>query len=127
MISGINGGSSRFDAIDSNFAGNSHQQLVKRLEQNRALEVSEDAARTEPAKGGELKEAFEDFVGQTFFSEMMKSLRSTQQDAAYMNGGRAEKIFQGQLDQMLTDELSDATAEQVAEPMYELFMNGRQR
>lgn len=127
MFSGISGASSQFEAIDSNFAGNSHQQLVQRLEQNRGLEVGENVAENEPAKSSELKETFEDFVGQTFFSEMMKSLRSTQQDAAYMNGGRAEKIFQGQLDQMLTDELSDATAEQIAEPMYELFMNGRQR
>lgn len=74
----------------------------------------------------ELKEAFQNFVGQTFFGEMIKSLRTTQDGAAYMNGGRAEKIFQGQFDQMLSEELSNASAEKIAQPMYELFMLKRQ-
>ncbi len=69
----------------------------------------------------DLKKAFEDFVGQTFYGEMMKALRSTQQPVAYLHGGRAEEIFQGQLDQTMTEHLSDATAEQFAAPMYELF------
>ena len=60
----------------------------------------------------ELKEAFQDFVGQTMF---------------YFNGGRAEEIFQGQLDQVLAEEISDASAAQVADPMFELFMLKRQQ
>ncbi len=70
----------------------------------------------------ELKEAFHDFVGQTFFAEMLKAFRSTQQPAAYFHGGRAEEIFQGQFDQLLTEELSNSSAEKIADPMYELFM-----
>lgn len=69
-----------------------------------------------------LQEAFQDFVGQTFFAQMIKALRSTEQESAYMNGGRAEKIFRGQFDQVLTEELSKSSAKQIAEPMYELFM-----
>ena len=69
----------------------------------------------------ELREAFSDFVGQTFFSELIKSYRSTQQEAAYFNGGRAEKIFQGQLDQRFAEELSERSAEKIAEPMFEQF------
>ena len=70
----------------------------------------------------ELKEAFHDFVGQTFFGELIKAFRSTQQPSAYFHGGRAEEIFQGQFDQVLAEKLSDASAEQVADPMFELFM-----
>lgn len=78
------------------------------------------------AEGEEpLKEAFQDFVGQTFFAELIKSLRSSQKGAAYFNGGRAEEIFQGQLDQVLTEHMSDASAKTISDPMYELFQLGR--
>jgi hypothetical protein len=48
-------------------------------------------------------------------------MRSTQQEPAYFHGGQAEKIFQGQLDQILTEELSNASADKFAKPMYDLF------
>ncbi len=80
-----------------------------------------DGDAVSPEKG-ELKEAFQDFVGQTFFSEMIKAFRSTQQPSAYFHGGRAEEIFQGQFDQVLTEELSEASAEKIADPLFELFM-----
>lgn len=73
----------------------------------------------------ELKEAFQDFVGQTFFGEMIKAFRTTQQPSKYFHGGRAEEIFQGQFDQVLTEKLSDASADKIADPMYELFMMKR--
>jgi Rod binding domain-containing protein len=57
---------------------------------------------------------------------MIASMRSTQEGAAYFNGGRAEKIFQGQLDQMLSEELSDASASKISDPMYKLFQLRRQ-
>lgn len=69
----------------------------------------------------ELKKAFKDFVGQTFFGQLLSSLRSTEGEAAYFNGGRAEEIFRGQLDQVLTEKISDASADKIADPMYELF------
>ena len=75
---------------------------------------------------GELREAFQDFVGQTFFAEMIKACRSGQQPSAYFNGGRAEEIFQGQLDQVLSEELSKSSADKIADPMFELFMLKRQ-
>lgn len=77
--------------------------------------------------GGELREKFQDFVGQTFFTEMIKSLRTSQQGAAYFNGGRAEEIFQGQFDQQMAEHLSDASAKSIADPMFELFQLGRAR
>ncbi len=70
----------------------------------------------------DLKEAFHDFVGQTFFGELIKAFRTSQQPSKYFHGGRAEEIFQGQFDQVLTEKLSDSSAEKIADPMYELFM-----
>lgn len=73
------------------------------------------------ADDGKLKEAFTDFVGQTFFGQMLAAMRKTVGKPAYFYGGRAEEIFQGQLDQVLSEKLSEASAESFAEPMYELF------
>jgi peptidoglycan hydrolase FlgJ len=74
----------------------------------------------------ELQETFQDFVGQTFFGQMIASMRATQEDAPYFHGGRAEKIFQGQLDQVLAEELSDSSAAQFSDPMFKLFQLHRQ-
>lgn len=69
----------------------------------------------------ELKEAFQDFVGQTFFGQMLKAMRKTVDKPAYFHGGRAEEVFRSQLDQVLAEKLSDASAESFSKPMYELF------
>lgn len=69
----------------------------------------------------ELKNAFTDFVGQTLFGSMLASMRKTVGKPAYMHGGRTEEVFQKQLDQKIVEELTDASAESIAEPMFELF------
>jgi hypothetical protein len=66
-----------------------------------------------------LREQFTQFVGETFFGQMIKSLRATTQKPAYFHGGRAEEVFQGQLDQKLAEHLTEASAEQFANPMFE--------
>jgi hypothetical protein len=43
-----------------------------------------------------------------------------------MNGGRGEEIFRGQLDQVIAEKLSDATASQISDPMFELFQLQKQ-
>ena len=88
---------------------------------------AEGLADTNPLPEGEdLRKAFQDFVGQTLFSQMISSMRSTQDGAAYFDGGRAEKIFQGQLDQLLSEELSEASASKISDPMFKLFQLRRQ-
>ena len=77
-------------------------------------------------EGEDLRKAFQDFVGQTLFSQMISSMRSTQEGAAYFDGGRAEKIFQGQLDQILSEKLSEASASKISDPMFKLFQLRRQ-
>ena len=69
----------------------------------------------------ELKEAFTEFVGQTLFGSMLASMRKTVGQPAYLHGGRTEEVFQKQLDQRIVEELTDASAESIAEPMFDLF------
>lgn len=68
-----------------------------------------------------LEEKFNQFVGQTFYGTMLKAMRETVGKPAYLHGGRGEEVFQAQFDQTLSEHLSEATAEQFAKPMFELF------
>jgi hypothetical protein len=70
----------------------------------------------------EVRQAFDDFVGQTFFTQLLTEMRKSVAKPAYLHGGTTEEVFQGQLDQVLSEKLSDATAEQFSGPMFELFM-----
>jgi hypothetical protein len=73
----------------------------------------------------EMKQAFTDFVGQTFFGEMMKQMRATLDKPAFFHGGMGEDIFQSQLDQVLVERISDASAAKISDPMYHLLMAPR--
>jgi Rod binding domain-containing protein len=66
----------------------------------------------------ELKKQFTQFVGQTFYGQMMKSMRSTVEKPAYFHGGRGEEVFQGQLDQTMADAMTKSTATRFADPMF---------
>jgi Rod binding domain-containing protein len=67
---------------------------------------------------GELREKFTEFVGQAFFGQMLKSMRATVGKPAYFHGGRAEEVFQSQLDQTMAEHLTEASASKIAEPMF---------
>lgn len=73
----------------------------------------------------ELRDVFTQFVGETFFQQMMSAMRQTVDKPAYFHGGRAEEVFQKQLDQVLSERMTEASAEEFADPMYELFMMRR--
>lgn len=74
-----------------------------------------------------LRQAFDGFVGETFFSQMLSAMRKTVGEPAYFHGGRAEEVFQGQLDQMLAERLTVSSAAQFTGPMFELFYQNSQR
>jgi flagellar protein FlgJ len=80
-------------------------------------------AKTEADKKTEAdtKKAFTDFVGQTLFGSMLASMRKSVGKPAYMHGGRTEEVFQKQMDQKIVEQLTDASAQEIADPMYELF------
>ena len=73
----------------------------------------------------ELREAFGSFVGQTLFGQLLGAMRKTVGKPAYFHGGRAEEIFQGQLDQVLAEKIADTSGEQFSRPMLELFAMSR--
>jgi flagellar protein FlgJ len=70
-----------------------------------------DAAR-------QLQTAYTDFVGKTFFGQMLKSMRSTVGKAAYFDGGQTEEVFKAQLEQHLADHMTKASAAKFVEPMF---------
>jgi hypothetical protein len=70
-------------------------------------------------KTGELHEKFTQFVGQAFYGQMLKAMRTTVGKPAYFYGGHAEEVFQGQLDQTMSESLTKASASKFAEPMFE--------
>jgi len=72
-------------------------------------------------KKTQLKETFNDFVGQTFYGQMLAAMRKTVHKTPYFHGGRAEEVFQGQLDQTLAEHLADSTTDRFSGPMFELF------
>jgi Rod binding domain-containing protein len=70
-------------------------------------------------QAAKLRETFTQFVGEAFFGQMIKAMRSTVGKPAYFHGGRGEEAFQGQLDQKMAEELAQKSASRFAEPMFE--------
>ncbi len=64
-------------------------------------------------------------MGETFFGQMMSSMRKTVGKPAYFYGGRTEEIFQKQLDQTMATEMTKASANTFTGPMYDLFILNR--
>jgi hypothetical protein len=75
--------------------------------------------RNAKASPEEVRNQFTQFVGEAFFGQMIKAMRATTGKPAYFHGGRAEDVFQGQLDQKLAEHLTEASADRFAEPMFE--------
>ena len=66
----------------------------------------------------QLRAKFTQFVGETFYGQMLKAMRSTVGKPAYFHGGQAEEVFRGQLDQAMSEHLTEATAEKFADPLF---------
>jgi len=85
-----------------------------------------DQTRTEPPKTEtpadanekQFRELLHQFIGQTLFGQMLKSMRATQEKNPYFHGGQAEEIYQSLLDMELTDQMTKSTTRTLSEPMY---------
>lgn len=71
-----------------------------------------------PSNGPVLPEAFDQFVGDTFIRQMLKSLRSTTGKPAYFHGGQAEEMFQSQLDELLITDMVKATKDSFSADLF---------
>jgi peptidoglycan hydrolase FlgJ len=92
------------------------------------VELATRNLKPSPHRGAgspELHKAFTDFVGQTFFGELLKQMRATVGKPAYMHGGMGEDIFQSQLDQVLVERITESSAATFSDPMYQLMMAPR--
>jgi|GEM_PF-2109008 len=78
-----------------------------------------DPGSSQPHSREEFQRLYQQSIGGTFFRQMMKALRSTTGQAAYFNGGQAEKIFQGQLDELMIEKLSEASGGMFSDAMFE--------
>ncbi len=88
--------------------------------------LAQGAGAASPSKAdAKLRETFDSVVGQTLFGQMLRSMRKTVRKPAYFHGGRAEEVFQQQLDQVLAEKISQASASRFTDPMYELFTLSR--
>jgi len=69
-------------------------------------------------RGPLLPEAFDQFVGDTFFRQMLKSMRSGTGKPAFLHGGQAEEIFQSQLDELMITDLVKATKDSFSADLF---------
>jgi|SRR3989304_3772717 len=104
--------------------------MLNAINANLSASIAPSAAQSPPAKipqwqgtadNSELRKAFDAFVGETFFGQLLRSMRKTVGKPAYFHGGRAEEIFQQQLDQVLAQKVTEASADRFTGPMFELF------
>ena len=72
------------------------------------------------------REAFDRFVGGTFFRQLLGAMQKTVGKPAYFHGGQAEEMFRAQLNETIADKMAEATADQFTGPMFELFQLSRQ-
>jgi Rod binding domain-containing protein len=69
----------------------------------------------------QFRELLHQFIGQTLFGQMLKSMRATQEKNPFFHGGQSEEIYQSMLDMELTDQMTKATSKTLSEPMYKLM------
>jgi hypothetical protein len=69
----------------------------------------------------QLREKFDSFVGESFYGQMLQAMHKTVGKAAYFNGGRAEEMFQGQLDQILSEKMTKANGGAMSASLFDLF------
>ena len=66
-----------------------------------------------------VRDAFTQFVGESFYAQMLKAMRSSLGKPAYFHGGRAEEIFTAQLDQTMAEQLADKSTQRLIDPLFE--------
>ena len=110
--------------VSSISAPQARQAAPRRSDAARKWQAAAQSAESPPTgedSDSELREAFQDFVGKTLFGSLLSSMRKTVGKTPYLHGGRTEEVFQQQLDEHIVDDLTEASADTLADPMYELF------
>jgi len=93
--------------------------MVRNTQLSATPRLSSSLVQKKEVKLDSLREKFTQFVGETFFGQMIKAMHSTVGKPAYFHGGRAEEVFQGQLNLAMAEHLTKASAARFSEPMFE--------
>jgi hypothetical protein len=96
--------------------------VIMATDKSVSFRLGEDSSGLLEALGSDktpLREAFDGFVGNALYGQMLASMRKSQGKPAYFHGGRTEEIFQGQLDQELVKRLTTAQGGDLSQAMYE--------
>ena len=96
-------------------------QLVGKTKDSVAEGSVAERSVAEERDPAELDKAFNQFVGESLYGQLMKTLRESTGEVPYFNGGRAEKMFQAQLDQKITQRLAEESGHELTGPMLDLF------
>jgi hypothetical protein len=76
----------------------------------------------------DVRQAFQSFVGQSFYSQLLGAMRKTVDKPAYFHGGRGEEVFRAQLDQILGEKMAQNNGSELADRWLELqFPSSRPR
>jgi hypothetical protein len=98
--------------------------LYSALNGDRSINNSGDEATAGGAgtvDQSQLREKFDSFVGESFYGQMLQAMHKTVAKPAYFSGGRAEEMFQGQLDQVLSEKMTKANGNSLSASMFDLF------
>jgi Rod binding protein len=121
----MNASLSSLGSADASQMRNAHAQAgrLKLLGQLSAQQPStgSNGINADAADKSEVREKFDAFVGESFYSQMLKEMHKTVGKTPYFSGGRAEEAFQGQLDQVLSEKMAKANGNQFSGAMYDLF------
>ena len=85
---------------------------------NRSNGVGAKGGETDVEKAKDLKKAFSQFVGETFYGEMFKAMRQSVGKPEYFHGGMAEDQFQARLDMQRAQDMAGAENNAFAEGMF---------
>jgi|GEM_PF-6154852 len=73
----------------------------------------------------EVEEVFQDFVAGSFYKQMLKALRKTQNEPAYFFGGQAERMFQSQLDEEVASTLAKTSGKKFSQELFKVFQQSQ--
>jgi len=92
-----------------------------------AFDAAQGRAADPLTSGKELteREAFQSAVAGTFYKMMIKSMHKMHGKAAYFNGGQAEEMFQGQMDQRFAADFARTNGAALTDSLYQASVRNR--
>ncbi len=110
--------------------GDDGRLVVMATDNSVRFRFGEDSSGLLEALGADktpLHQAFDQFVGNALYGQMLATMRKSQGKVPYFHGGHGEEVFQGQLDQELVKSMTSAQGGRLADSMYEQQFNALRR